>query len=42
MTKLNDGATIELSEPLDGDTYYIVDGKMYQQVYARVLIKSKG
>ena len=42
VTKLNDGATIELSEPLDGDTYYIVDGKMYQQVYARVLIKSKG
>ena len=41
VTKLNDGATIELSEKPDGDTYYIVDGKIYQQVYARVLIKLK-
>ena len=40
VTKLNDGATIELSETPD-DTYYIVDDKMYQQVYARVLIKAK-
>ncbi len=41
VTKLNDGATIELSEIPDGDTYYIVGEKMYQQVYARVLVKSK-
>jgi len=41
VTKLNDGATIELSEVPDGDTYYIVNGKMYQQVYARVLVKSR-
>ena len=41
VTKLNDGATIELSEVPDGDTYYIVNDKMYQQVYARVLIKPK-
>ena len=40
VTKLNDGATIELSE-VPEDTYYIVDDKMYQQVYARVLIKAK-
>ncbi|OWV00294.1 adenine-specific methyltransferase EcoRI family protein [Fibrobacter sp. UWR2] len=42
VTKLNDGATIELSEIPDGDTYYIVNDKMYQQVYARVLIRQKG
>lgn len=41
VTKLNDGATIELSEIPNGDTYYIVNEKMYQQVYARVLIKAK-
>ena len=41
VTKLNDGATIELSEIPDGETYYIVNEKMYQQVYARVLIKAK-
>ena len=41
VTKLNDGATIELSEVPDGDTYYIVNGKKYQQVYARVLVKSR-
>jgi len=42
VTKLNDGATIELSEIPNGDTYYIVNEKMYQQVYARVLIRQKG
>ena len=41
VTKLNDGATIELSEIPNGDTYYIVNEKMYQQVYARVLIRQK-
>ena len=41
VTKLNDGATIELSEVPDGETYYIVNEKMYQQLYARVLIKPK-
>ena len=41
VTKLNDGATIELSEVPEGDTYYIVNEKMYQQLYARVLIKPK-
>lgn len=42
VTKLNDGATLELSEPLKNKTYYIVDGKMYKQLYARVLIRKKG
>lgn len=41
VTKLNDGATIELSEVPEGETYYIVNEKMYQQLYARVLIKPK-
>lgn len=42
VTKLNDGATLELSEPLKNKTYYIADGKMYKQLYARVLIRKKG
>ncbi|MCQ2107341.1 adenine-specific methyltransferase EcoRI family protein [Fibrobacter sp.] len=41
VTKLNDGATIELSEVPEGETYYIVNEKKYQQLYARVLIKPK-
>ena len=41
VTKLNDGATIELLEKPEAETYYIVDGKMYTQVYARVLIRKK-
>ena len=42
VTKLNDGATLELSEPLKNKTYYFVDGKMYKQLYARILIRQKG
>lgn len=41
VTKLNDGATIKLSEPLIGDTYYIVDNNYYIQLYARLLIRKK-
>jgi hypothetical protein len=41
VTKLNDGATIELSSPPNDQTFYIVDNKNYIQVYARVLIKHK-
>ena len=41
VSKLNDGATIELVEIPVNDTYYLVDGKMYTQVYARVLIRKK-
>ena len=41
VTKLNDGATICLDSPPSGQTYYIVDGRYYIQVYARVLIKHK-
>lgn len=41
VTKLNDGAAIELTTPPKGKTYYKVDGKCYVKVYARVLIKRK-
>ena len=41
VTKLNDGATLRLSFPPTGQTYYIVDDRYYIQVYARVLIKHK-
>lgn len=39
VSKLNDGATIELDDTPEGETYYEVDGKYYTQVYARVLIR---
>ena len=39
VTKLNDGATLRLSEAPSGETYYIVDNRFYTQVYARVLIR---
>ena len=39
VTKLNDGATLSLSEAPSGETYYVVDNRFYTQVYARVLIR---
>jgi len=41
VTKLNDGATIKLDYPPSNQTYYLVNGDYYIQVYARVLIKHK-
>lgn len=41
VTKLNDGAVIEIPGPLEGDTYYIVDGKYYMQKFVRILIRKK-
>lgn len=41
VSKLNDGATLNLSAPPGGETYYIVGSKIYIQRYARILIKSK-
>ena len=41
VTKLNDGATIKLTNKPEGETYYIVNEEMYTQVYARVLIRKK-
>lgn len=40
VTKLNDGAVIEIPAPIH-DTYYVVDGKYYIQKYARILIRKK-
>ena len=39
VTKLNDGAVLHHSEIPSNDTYYIVNGGYYTQVYARVLIR---
>lgn len=39
VTKLNDGATLNLKKPPSGKTYYVVDKEIYIQVYARILIK---
>jgi hypothetical protein len=39
VTKLNDGAVLYHSEVPPNGTYYIVNGRYYTQVYARVLIK---
>jgi hypothetical protein len=41
VTKLNDGATIKISAPLQGKTYYIVGNEKFMQLYARVLIRRK-
>lgn len=41
VSKLNDGATLNVESELNGSTYYIVDNKFYVQVYARVLIKHR-
>lgn len=41
VTKLNDGATIKHSVPPKGETYYIVNGEVFTQLYARVLIRKK-
>ena len=38
VTKLNDGATLKLNTPPNGETHYIVDGNVYIQLYARILI----
>lgn len=39
VTKLNDGAVLLHAEPPLNTTYYVIDGRYYTQVYARVLIK---
>ena len=41
VTKLNDGAAIEIDGPADGEVYYIVDGRYYSKAYARILIRKK-
>ena len=39
VTKLNDGAVLLHSEVPQNETYYMVEGKYYTQVYARVLVR---
>lgn len=41
VSKLNDGVTLELTEPPVAKTYYIVDGKYYEQLYPRIIIKHR-
>ena len=41
VTKLNDGATLKLEAPPTGETYYIVEGNVYIQLYARILIRHR-
>lgn len=41
VTKLNDGATLELDQPPSNETYYIVDGKYFKQLYARIIIRHR-
>ncbi len=42
VTKLNDGAAIELDAPPSGKTYYKVGEQYFVQAYARLLIRRKG
>lgn len=42
VTKLNDGPVLEIAKKPTNATYYVVDGKMYMQAYARILIRAKG
>jgi len=41
VTKLNDGAVLEINEPLENKTHYIVKGKLYRQTFPRLLVKQK-
>jgi hypothetical protein len=41
VTKLNDGAVLEIDKLPIGKTFYKVDGKMYIQTYPRILIRRK-
>ena len=41
VTKLNDGAVLEVTTPPKDKTYYKVDNKIYIQTYPRILIRKK-
>lgn len=41
VTKLNDGAALQVETPPKGQTYYIVGDHFYTKFYARILIKRK-
>jgi hypothetical protein len=42
VTKLNDGAVLKLARKPVNETYYLVDGEIFVQVYARILIRRTG
>lgn len=42
VTNLNNGAVLSIDEPLQGKTYYEVDGQLYRRTFARILIRRKG
>lgn len=41
VSKLNDGVTLKLKEAPVAKTYYIVGGELYEQLYARIIIKHR-
>ena len=41
VSKLNDGAVLEVDSPPKGKTYYEVGGKKYVQTYPRILIRRR-
>lgn len=41
VKKLNDGAALQIEKPPVGETYYLVDDRLYQQAYARILIRKR-
>ena len=40
VSKLNDGAALKISGPIE-KTHYVVDGNYYKQAYARILIRNR-
>ena len=40
VTKLNDGAALQIEGPLT-KTYYVVDGNFYRKAYARILLRNR-
>lgn len=42
VTKLNDGPTLKVTKPPAKRTYYEVDGELFVQLYARILIRRRG
>ena len=41
VSKLNDGPVIKVDTPPEGKTYYEVDGELFVQLYARIMIRRK-
>jgi Adenine-specific methyltransferase EcoRI len=41
VTKLNDGPALKVDKPPVGENYYEVDGEIYVQLFARILIRRK-